>query len=134
MALTPDITVPEITKLTIQTSRTYALDIDTGRIKGMVDGRQAIEQFIRKAIFSPRFVHSIYSDAYGCEIPSLIGKGFSNDFLRSEVKRMITEALIYDSRINKVYNFAIKPNGDEIFVSFTVDTLDGVIEIDGVSL
>lgn len=134
MALTPDITVPEITQLAIQTSRTYALDIDTGRIKGIVDGRQAIEQFIRKAIFTPRFVHSIYSDAYGCEIPSLIGKGFSNDFLRSEVKRMITEALIYDSRINKVYNFDIKPNGDEIFVGFTVDTVAGVIEIDGVSL
>ena len=134
MALTPDIIIPEITKLEIQTSRTYALDIDIGQIKGIVDGRQAIEQFIRKAIFTPRFVHKIYTDAYGCEVPSMIGKGFSNEFLRSEVKRMITEALIYDSRISKVYNFDIKPNGDEIFVSFTVDTMAGVIEIDGVNL
>ena len=131
MALTPDIKVPAITVLTIQPSRTYSLNFDTGEIRGMVDRRKAIEQFIRKAIFTIRFNHSIYTDAYGCEVRNLMGKGFSNEFLRSEVKRMITEALIYDSRISKVYDFDIRPNGDEIFASFTVDTIAGVITIEG---
>lgn len=129
MALTPDITIPVGIQDTLQPSRTYALDFDTGEIKGMIDGRKAIEQFIHKAITTIRFAHPIYTDSYGCEVKTMLGRGFTDSFLRSEVKRMITEALIYDSRISKVYNFDIKPNGDEIRVSFWVDTIEGVINV-----
>lgn len=132
MALTPDITVPSITALTIQPSKTYALDFDTGEIRGMIDGRKAIEQFIRKAIMTIRFIHPIYTDAYGCEVRAMLGMGFTDSFLRSEVKRMVTEALIYDSRINKVYDFEIKPNGDEISVKFTAETVAGILDIEEV--
>lgn len=130
MALTPDITVPEITKLEIQPSKTYALDFNTGEIKGIVNGRKAMEQFVRKAIVTIRFIHPIYTDAYGCEVRTMIGKGFTDAFLKSEIKRMITEALIYDSRVNKIYDFDIRPKGDEIFVKFSVETVEGVLDIE----
>ena len=130
MALTPDVIFPEITVDSIQPSKTYALDFNTGEIKGMVDGRKAMEQFVRKAITTIRFIHPVYTDAYGCEVRTMIGKGFTDAFLRSEIKRMITEALIYDSRINKVYEFAITPKGDEIFVKFSVDTVEGILGIE----
>lgn len=127
MGFMPDVDMPAIEKTAIQPSATYALDFDTGKIKGKIDERQAIEQFIRKSILTNRFAHSIYSDAYGCEICSMIGKGFTDSYLRSEVKRMITDALIYDERIQNVHSFDIRPNGDEIFIGFTADTVAGVI-------
>jgi len=132
MALTPNIIIPVVAQNTLQPSKTYALDFDTGEIKGMVDGRKAIEQFIRKAIVTIRFIHPIYTDAYGCEVRNMIGKGFADSFLKSEIKRMVTEALIYDSRVNSVYDFDIKPNGDEIFIEFTADTVEGILEIEEV--
>lgn len=132
MALTPDITVPEITKTVIQPSKTYALDFDTGEIRGVITGCNAIKQFIRKAIVTMRFVHPIYTDQYGCEVRAMIGKGFTNAFLKSEVKRMITEALIYDSRVDKVYDIDINPKGDEIFVKFSVATVEGILDIEDV--
>lgn len=45
---------------------------------------------------------------------------------------MVTEALIYDSRVNSVYDFNIKPNGDEIFIEFTADTVEGILAIEEV--
>ncbi|MDF2636522.1 MAG: phage protein [Pelosinus sp.] len=130
MALTPNIVIPVVTQNTLQSSKTYALDFDTGEIKGMVDGRKAIEQFIRKAIVTIRFIHPIYTDAYGCEVRNMIGKGFSDSFLKSEIKRMVTEALIYDSRVNSVYDFNIRINGDDVFIGFWVDTVEGTFDMD----
>jgi hypothetical protein len=130
MALTPNITVPKITTLEIQPSKTYSLDFDTGEIKGKVDNRKAVEQFIRKAIVTLRFIHPIYTDAYACEVRNLAGKGFSDAFIKSEIKRMVTEAIIYDSRISSVYDFNIKINGDDVFIGFWVDTVEGTFDMD----
>ena len=130
MPVTPDITVPEITKLQIQPSKTYALDFDTGEMKGKVDNRKAVEQFIRKAIVTLRFIYPIYTDAYACEVRNLAGKGFSDAFVKSEIKRMVTEAIIYDSRVSKVYDFKIRLNGDEVFIGFRVDTVEGTFDMD----
>jgi hypothetical protein len=130
MALTPNITVPKLATLKIQPSKTYALDFDTGEIKGIVDGRKAIKQFIRKAIVTLRFIYPIYTDAYACEVRNLAGKGFSDAFVKSEIKRMVTEAIIYDSRISSVYDFNIKINGDDVFIGFWVDTVEGTFDMD----
>ena len=41
-------------------SKTYRLDLDKGRIVGKVDGLEAVNQAIRKAIITPRFKCLIY--------------------------------------------------------------------------
>lgn len=132
MALTPNITIPTITKSETQPSKTYALDFDTGEIKGKVDKRKAIEQFIRKAITTLRFIYPIYTDDYACEVRNLAGKGFSDAFIKSEIKRMVTEAISYDSRISNVYNFNIRLNGDDVYVGFTTDTVEGTVILEDV--
>lgn len=109
-------------------SRTYAIDLDTGEVAGvMIDGLEAVRQFIRKAIATPRYRYRIYNESYGCEIEALIGQDVSAGLLQAEIPRMITEAIIYDDRILDVSEFAITRTGDALYVSFDVETIFGTI-------
>jgi phage baseplate assembly protein W len=106
-------------------TRTYALDLDTGEIGGIIDGEDAIRQFIRKAVLTARFRFLIYDDEYGCELEDLIGQDVSFELLNSEIPRVITEALIYDDRVEDVTNFDIQREGDKLFIAFTVVLTSG---------
>ncbi|MBG9774210.1 DUF2634 domain-containing protein [Brevibacillus laterosporus] len=110
----------------VQPSLTYSLDFDTGGIGGMIDGETAVRQFIRKAIITARFRFPIYDGEYGCELVDLIGQDLPIELLRSEIPRVITEALIYADRIDDVYDFEIERGADKLTVSFYVDTTDGL--------
>lgn len=129
MGLTPNIRIPELYRSEIQPSKTYALDLNTGEIRGFIDRREAIQQFIRKAIITPRYDHLVYTPNYGCEIRSLIGKGYSNPFIEAEIVRMVTEALIYDERINRIYDFEINIVNEEVYINLAVDTVEGTLNI-----
>ena len=67
-------------------SLTYSLDLDRGRISGMVDGLQAVNQAIRKAIITPRFKCLIYDNQYGSEIEDAI---ITNDATEEYVETTI---------------------------------------------
>lgn len=118
----------------IQPSRTYALDFDNNEMGGIIDCEQAIRQFIRKAIKTPRFRFLIYDDEYGCELDDLIGANISDALLQTEIPRVIREALIYDDRIENVSNFVITRKKDMVFIEFTVTTSDGTIIDEEVTL
>ena len=122
MALTPDlnIQVPDLFSSEIQPTRTYSFDLSTGEIGRAIDGLPAIKQFIIKAIRTIRFEHVIYPDSYGAESDTVVGSGTSAGFVASELPRVITEALIYDERINEVKDFDIEQQGDSITVTFTL--------------
>ncbi|MGF9711616.1 DUF2634 domain-containing protein [Paenibacillus naphthalenovorans] len=109
-------------------SKTYSLDLETGEIGGIIDGREAIRQFIRKVTATARFRFLIYDSQYGCELDDLIGQDVSVPLLQAEIPRVIREALIYDDRIRDVNNFAIERTADALYVSFSVDTVEGVID------
>lgn len=132
MGLHPEIRVPEGYRRNSLPSKTYAFDFTTGEIRGNVDGREAIRQFIQKAIRTPRYQYLIYPRSYGCEIHSLIGQGYTSAFIESEMIRMITEALIYDERIERVRDFHIEQSDDRIRIAFQVDTTEGTISIEEV--
>ncbi|WP_139491794.1 DUF2634 domain-containing protein [Brevibacillus dissolubilis] len=132
MGLAPKIAFPTSVNDRVQPSKTYHLDIETGEITQMVDGLEAIQQFITKAVHTIRYHFPIYSHDYGCEIKNLLGRGFSERFIKSEIVRMITEALIYDDRIEKVYDFDITSEEDSVYVAFQVMTSEGTINYKGV--
>ncbi|NGQ95508.1 DUF2634 domain-containing protein [Brevibacillus sp. SYP-B805] len=113
----------------VQPSKTYALDFETGEVGGLIDGESAVRQFIRKAIMTARFRFPIYgvSHEYGCELEDLIGQDLPIELLNAEIPRVITEALMIDDRIQRVYNFDISREGDGLFVSFFVDTAEGTL-------
>lgn len=110
-----------------QPNNTYEIDYTSGTLGGMIDGRKAIRQFARKAVQTARFRFFIYDDDYGSELDELIGKDVSIEFLNEEIPRVIREALIYDDRVKDVNNFNVDRQVDKVFVSFSVETVEGVI-------
>lgn len=112
-------------------SRTYALDIDSGRIRGTTDGREALKQAIYLILNTERYAHLIYSWNYGSETNNLIGQ--PKDYALPEIKRLITEALLQDDRILSVEKFEFSTEKFKVLVTFTVNTIYGEID-SGVTL
>ncbi len=109
-----------------QPSYTYKLDIDRGRVKGMTDEADAMLQAIYLVLSVERYQYPIYSYNYGVELEDLIGQ--PKDYVMSEVKRRITEALTQDDRINSVDSWEFDTTKKAVIVSFTVHTIYGDVE------
>lgn len=136
MALTPilaeAVTIGPVTEeaqeAAVQTSRTYKVDWNSGRVAGFTDGREALEQAIYKILMTERFSHLIYSWAYGFERNSLIGQ--SHAVVKMEAERLIVEALTQDDRVDSIENFKIEFTGKRTAaVSFTAVSVFGNIDI-----
>lgn len=109
-----------------QPSYTWKLDFKSGRITGNIDELEAIKQAVFKILQTERYSYLIYSFDYGSQLEHLIGK---NPLLaRSEVTRIIQEALSQDDRIERVENIQIDIQGDNMTVRFIVVTLFGSFE------
>jgi hypothetical protein len=134
MALTPENEIdfdldvldsdPELEPL-----KTYRIDYEKGEITNeMIEGKEAVLQFVHMALRTPRFAHAIYSEDYGSEIESLLAdKEVTVEFKLSELPRMIEEALVYDERISDVTDIDIEHRGDAFHVSFTVHSDEGIL-------
>ncbi|MED4922894.1 DUF2634 domain-containing protein [Anoxybacillus geothermalis] len=109
----------------IGTSKTYRIDFERGELGGIINGNEAILQFIKKAIMTARSRFLIYNDDYGCEIEDIIGQNVSSELLEEEVPRLIKEAIEYDDRIESASNFMIERNGERLQVTFTVTLTNG---------
>lgn len=109
-----------------QPSRTYKLDIDRGRIRGMTDEADAMLQAVYLILSVERYQYPIYSFNYSVELADLIGQ--PKDYVMSEAKRRITEALTQDDRIESVDGWAFETTKKSVIVTFTVHTIFGDIE------
>lgn len=97
-----------------QPSLTYKLDLDTGRIVGKVDGLEAVNQFILKALLTPRFHCLVYDNQYGSEIKDTVtDESATEELIRAEIPRLVEDALLCDGRILKVYDFEFEFNEDK---------------------
>lgn len=105
--------------------KTYKLDFEKGRITGMIEGLEAIEQAILKILSTNRFAHMIYSDDYGFE--NLIG--YDEVFVKGELPRRIKEAVLQDERITSIEDFSMVFEGDSVLVKFTAVTLYGDVDV-----
>lgn len=122
----------------VETSKTYRIDWENGRINGFVDGVEAMKQFIKKALITPRFKCLIYDSQYGSELrENLMNSQMTNEYKETEIPFWVEDALIHDERVLNVYNFNITfgehyPLQDSVFVSLDVDTIYGQIPIEEV--
>ena len=116
-------------------SRTYRIDWDAGRIIGFVDGREAMNQYIKKAILTPRFRCLIYSSQYGSEImDTLMNKDVTREYIETEIPFLVADTLIHDPRVLRVYNIGVEfldtyHMQDSCVITFDVDTVYGEIPI-----
>ena len=133
MALTPinyvvnedEIQTDDLT-VEIQPSRTWKIDLEGGRINAYIDDKEAIRQYIRKALMTSRNRYLIYDDYYGEEIRDLIGHNLTPQLMNVEIPRLVREAIIYDDRIESVPSVVVSQYGsDGIHVAVTVVLVDG---------
>lgn len=108
-------------------SKTYYINRNTNRISGYIDDKDAIVQAIYLILSTERYESVIYNWYYGTEFDSLVGK--DRDFVKSELKRRIAEAILEDDRILDVTDFDISFNKDIANVVFLVETNIGDINI-----
>lgn len=111
-------------------TKTYAMDLKNGRIIGYTDGQEAMKQAIYKVLNTERFEYGAYSNNYGVELNELIGMPMT--YVLPEIKRCITEALTWDSRINSVDGFEFETEMGKVHCMFTVHTIHGDIDAEKV--
>lgn len=116
-----------------QSSLTYRLDLENGRIVGKIDKLEAVNQAIKKAIITPRFKCLIYDNQYGSEVEeAIIAKDATTDYIEAVTEGFIRDALRPDTRILSVYDFQFEFKEDKAYVFFRADTIFGKTEIEEV--
>lgn len=111
-------------------TKTYRLDWENKRIIGTIDGLDALGQHCKKMLLTPRHMFPIYDDDIGSEHETLIGADVPEEYIESELPRMITDALIGDDRIVDIRDFVQEKRGDKRIVNFTIDSVYGEIEME----
>ena len=108
----------------------YDIDFLTGKLTGKIaEGARALAIWAYLAIKTQRYKYFQYSWEYGCEICELIGKTYSDEYIHSEVNRMLTECLEVNPYINEVDNLQIDRSDDTLKITFTILTDYGDEEV-----
>lgn len=142
MALTPinyvvndDELLTEEVEIFAEPSMTWKIDLENGRIGAFIDGKEAIRQYIRKALMTSRNRYLIYNDYYGEEIRDLIGRNLTPQLMNVEIPRLVRESIIYDDRISSVPTVDVTQYGsDGIHVAVTVELTDGELLTEEVAI
>lgn len=121
-----ELTTDLILRKQIFTDRTYKLE--EGKIEGFTEGLEALKQAIFKILATERYEYQIYSFAYGIAWKNLIGE--ERPYVRAEMKRMIQEALLRDSRILEVDGFEFEFTGDSCHCTFQVTSTYGTFTVE----
>lgn len=91
---------------------------------------EALKIWIYKALMTPRYRHLTYTDDFGNEMFSLIGKSIDHEVLLLELKRYVTEALMYNQYIRELSDFEFEIDGSKVTVKFKVTSIYGEMTID----
>ncbi|MEA4972385.1 MAG: DUF2634 domain-containing protein [Candidatus Metalachnospira sp.] len=114
-------------KITVQPSKTYALDLERNVIRGYCDGVEAVKQAVYKILNTERYDWLIYSRNYGIELKELYGT--QTTYAMPRLKGRIEEALLQDSRIKEIKDFSVKKETrNTLHASFTVVSTEGEFE------
>lgn len=111
----------------IESSRTWRMDLENGRLRTFIDDEDAIRQYIRKALMTSRNRYLIYDDTYGEELRDLIGQNLTQDLMNVEIPRVVREAIEGDDRIQEVSDVSVTQyNSDGVLIEVTVITVTGL--------
>lgn len=105
-------------------TKTWCIDFKSGKMKGYVEGLEAVKQAAFVMLQTRRYKHLIHSFQMGSEQYTLIGK--DRDYAYSESKRMIADALSIHPDITEVNNFRLIND----VIHFDMYTVYGVAEME----
>lgn len=125
--------VDEIDSVTVQTEtkdigRSFRFDLEArefvvkdGKVSE-TDRLEAIKQWVSLLLVTAAGRYKIYEGTnFGINLDRYIGYKKGNlGFVKSELKREISERIIENRAIDRIENFDIVPVGDNMEVSFTV--------------
>lgn len=107
-----------------QPSFTHKMQTDQDRVRGYTDGLEAVKQAVFKIIMTERYQYIMYSWNYGIELSDLFGEPVT--YVCPELKRRISESLLWDDRITGVDNFEFDfPQKGVVHVAFIAHTIFG---------
>lgn len=95
----------------------------------VVEGLEALNIWIRKALITERYRYLAYTTDYGSEIESLVGKNYSKELTKSEIKRFLKEALEINPHIKGINDIDVLRYKDKITVNFKVETDLGEVKV-----
>ena len=125
-----DITLAS-TEVTASSIREYELDFKSGRLTGrIVEGVDAICVWAYLALKAWRYRWIIYSWGYGNEVYDLIGKSYSEGYLRSECKRYVEECLFENKHITGIEDLEVSQIKDVLNIKFRMITDVGSKEVE----
>jgi len=120
----------------VSTPKEYDWDFEKNDFKlkdgefQIVEGIEALKIWIWKALKTSKFKYPIYSDTYGQEFESIIGKGFNKSLIESEAKRLTLECLKENEHILSIKSFEVDRSNDILNITFTALTDCGEVIID----
>lgn len=109
-----------------QPSLTWKIDRAAGRIAGTCDGYDAVKQAVEIILNVERYRWQIYQPASGMQWEGLVGQDAG--YVTTELQRRLQDALLADDRIIGLKNYEYSINGQNLTVSFTVETVYGDVE------
>lgn len=122
------LSTPEVTASSI---REYEVDFKSGRLTGkIVEGVDALCVWAYLALKAWRYRWVIYSWGYGNEVYDLIGKSYSEEYLRSECRRYVEECLFENEHITGIEDLEVSQVKDALNIKFKMITDVGSKEVD----
>ncbi|BFH63899.1 DUF2634 domain-containing protein [Paenibacillus azoreducens] len=129
----------EFTDTQIDFGRSWQFNFKSGdfvmtptRKVAAADDKAAWVMWCQKAIRTPRYRHLIYSREHGEELDDLIGKGYSQALIESEIQRIVTETLMVDPRTANVDDFTFDWPGDACYFTCRItNARDEEAELEG---
>lgn len=96
-----------------------------------VEGKDALKVWIEKVIRTEKFRFSIYEDIdYGVTIEDLFGNNLPQEFVESELKRELTEAIIVNPYIEDLTEWTLVKEGSKWTIGFTVVTTNEAFQME----
>ena len=105
-------------QVTKQADKDYKMIVDKATVSGVCSGVDSVRQAAFKILNTERYDNIIYSWNYGVETKDLYGMPMS--YVKAEIKRRFTEALLQDDRITSVTDFKFETNGSSLLVKCTI--------------
>ncbi|WP_258525873.1 DUF2634 domain-containing protein [Paenibacillus sp. YN15] len=116
--------------------REYAWDYGSGQMKlvngapVVVEGQEALQVWIYKALHTARYRYLGYSPYYGSELEKLVGSAYTPGATQLELARYVREALTVNPYITGVPRVEASFRGNRLEGSVTVDTIYGEVKVD----
>lgn len=109
----------------------YEINFETGELTGrIITGVDAIKQWVKIVLLTDRYRYPQYSWDHGGELSTLIGQGYDEAYVKSEVKRMIEDAILIDEDILGIEDLTCSMMDDRLSIHFYLNTIYGGGEVD----